>query len=723
MKLLTLLVFSFALLIGFSQRQSTVNLADWNALKTISAEYSKTGTIDASKLLRYPVYKINSDYYVSVFGKTVENPDWVNADAIGILKGTTIAGVTTMKVPLSEFAAFNFADIYSYVELPGKIEPLLDKAVKDTHADSVQHGINLPEAFTGKDVFIGVTDWGFDYTQPMFYDTLLQASRIYAAWDQYKTVGNTPANYSYGVEYNTSAELLAAGSDTANIYSYHTHGTHCAGIAGGSGAGTVYRGFAFESQYLFATFLIDAASVIDAFSWMKEKADAEGKRLVISMSWGLTYMGTLDGNSLLSQVIGQLSDQGVVFVAAAGNNSGVNFHIKKTFNNDSFTSCVNFYSYAANQYMWGQSVSMWGEENKPFSAGFTVATSTGTPLVSTPLYSTATQQPYLDSMLVTGQDTIFFNLASENSNPLNNRPDMRLRVKCTNTALRILLNSAAVAGTVHYWNVVELTTGVGNWGLAFTNLGSSGINGDDQYAVGEPGCSPDLITVAAYSSGYTNSQGNPAGGAWASFSSKGPLYTEVMKPDIAAPGVSVASSISSFTDAAYTPIASVTFNSVDYDFARLSGTSMATPCVAGIAALILDANPWLTAADVKTIIKTTARTDNNTGSITAPGSVKWGMGKINAYAAVVMALNTLSVEEFNANNWVIVYPNPASDAATILLPEQQAAEMVSVYSINGTKCDAALTGNTLDCSALSAGTYTVEVVSNGMIYRTRFVKD
>lgn len=723
MKLLTLLVFSATILTGFSQRQSAVNQVDWDALKTISTAYKKSGKVEPAQLVRYPVYKIHSEYYVSIYGKTVDNPSWSNAEAIGVVKGATVGGVATMKIPLSEFATFNFADIYSYVELPAKIEPLLDKAVKDTHADSVQHGINLPDAFTGKDVFIGVTDWGFDYTQPMFYDTLLQATRIYAAWDQFKTVGNTPANYNYGVEYNTPTELLAAGSDTANIYSYHTHATHVAGIAGGSGIGTVYRGFAFESQFLFATFLVDAASVIDAFSWMKEKADLEGKRLVINMSWGLYYMGTLDGSSLLSQAIGQLADEGVVFVAAAGNNSGVNFHIKKTFANDNFTSRVNFYSYSANQYMWGQSVSMWGEENKPFSAGFTVTNSGGVPLVSTPMYATDTQQPYLDSMLITGQDTIFFNLASENSNPLNNRPNMRLRVKCTNTNLRIMLNSAAVDGTVHYWNVTELTTGVGNWGEAFSNLGSTGINGDDKYGIGEPGCSPDLITVAAYNSGYTNSQGNPAGGAWASFSSVGPLYNEVIKPDISAPGVNVASSISSFTDAAYTAIASVTFNSVDYDFGRLSGTSMATPCVTGIVALILDANPWLTADQVKTIIKTTARTDNNTGAITAPGSTKWGMGKINAYAAVVLALNTLSIEEFESNNWVIVYPNPTTEAATILLPEQQAAEGVSIYSVNGTKCNATLNGNTLDCSSLSAGTYTVEVVSNGNVYRTRFVRN
>ena len=63
----------------------------------------------------------------------------------------------------------------------------LDKAVKDVRADSVHLGLgNLPEGYYGNDVIVGVTDWGFDYTSPVFYDTALQQTRIIAAWDQYK---------------------------------------------------------------------------------------------------------------------------------------------------------------------------------------------------------------------------------------------------------------------------------------------------------------------------------------------------------------------------------------------------------------------------------------------------------------------------------------------------------------------------------------------------------
>ncbi|MFM7662066.1 MAG: S8 family serine peptidase, partial [Bacteroidota bacterium] len=138
-----------------------------------------------------------------------------------------------------------------YVELSQKNQPTLEKALKDTRADSVHLGIGLPEGYTGKDVYIGVTDWGFDYTSPMFYDTALQETRIVAAWDQFKLSGPAPVGFVYGTEYNTPSSLITAGCDTSNIYSYSTHGSHVAGIAGGSGAGTPNRGMAFESKFLF----------------------------------------------------------------------------------------------------------------------------------------------------------------------------------------------------------------------------------------------------------------------------------------------------------------------------------------------------------------------------------------------------------------------------------------------------------------------------------------
>ena len=155
---------------------------------------------EVSKQLQnaYPIYNINGRWYLSMLGRCnaqfkAEELEWQR-----ILFQKPIAGLLSLKVPLQKLAALKQLKGMDYLEIAGRISPNLDKAVKDLRADSVHAGIGLPQGYAGKDVFIGVTDWGFDYTHPVFYDTLQQQHRIYAAWDQFKTSGPAPNGFSYG---------------------------------------------------------------------------------------------------------------------------------------------------------------------------------------------------------------------------------------------------------------------------------------------------------------------------------------------------------------------------------------------------------------------------------------------------------------------------------------------------------------------------------------------
>ncbi len=725
MKHLLLLTIVFTTGLLFGQTQSASNQMRWDKLTKYSSTFKNSTGASQAIIDGFPVYKIGGIWYVSLYGKRRSDCNWNLINENNILLGSSVGDITTMKVPLEGLNAVDFSQFYSYLEIPGKIVPQLDRAVKDTRADSVQMGINLPSAFTGKDILIGVTDWGFDYGHPMFYDTLLTQSRIYAAWDQYKQVGSLPQGQTYGVEYNTPAELAAAESDTANIYNYHTHGSHVAGIAGGSGAGSVFRGFGFESQYLFTTFYIDQASAIDAFVWMKDKAEAAGKRLVVNMSWGVYYnqMGSLDGFSLLSQAIDELSaTNDVVFAGAAGNNNGTNFHIQRTFNNNSFRSLVGFYPYASNPNMWGECITAWGGQGYVFDLKFSVHNNLGTELGSSPIYS-CYNTGYTDTILVVGNDTIVYNVSTETTNPLNGRANIQMRIRSLNANNRIVITSSAVDGTVHYWNLPELTNGAGNFGQTFSSYGTNSVGGDSYYAIGEPGCTNSVITVAAYSSSYVNGSGNTVGGAPAAFTSIGPLHNGTMKPDISAPGVSVTSSISSYTDAAYTSVASIDFNNKTYDFAKFSGTSMATPCVAGIVSLILDANPYLSSEQVKNIIKTTARLDSYTGNIVAPGDTKWGMGKINAYAAVQLAINTVGTDEQSSIVPFVLYPNPSSKELHLLNINELEVSELSILSLDGKVVQPILTIDTIDVSELPNGIYFLRIHTETQTYTIPFSKN
>jgi hypothetical protein len=717
-----LLVFLISLISIFSYGQGKLSSKDRNEIHQLIKSISKNnGQPTELQLNLLPIQKINNTYYLNFLGKINSNFDQACLKEKNWITGKAIGNIASVKVSLSDLAFVESIDEFDYLEIAGKIRNQLDKAVVDMRADSVQLGIGLPEGYTGKDVYIGITDWGFDYSSPMFYDTALQQTRIIAAWDQFKTSGPAPNGFDYGTEYNTSASLIAAGSDTANIYSYATHGTHVAGIAGGSGAGTPNRGVAFESKLLFVTFLVDVAAVLDAWEWMYQKAQADGKRLVVNMSWGLYHFGTLDGTSLLSQAISAYSDLGVVFANSAGNNGNVNFHIKKTFNNETIKSKIDFYSYASNPNMWGQSIHAWGEPGQSFSNGIIVANSSNVTLIESPLYSTDTTNSYIDTFLVAGQDTIWYNISADSAHYLNNRPTMRLRVKNTNTALKVILKSSANAGTVHYWNVTELTNDVGNWGMPFSTAGSGTIAGDNLNGISEPSCSDDVISVAAYASQYQTSGTATAGGAIASFSSYGPRYDGVMKPDIAAPGVNVISSMSSFTDAAFTSQGSVDFNGRTYHFAKLSGTSMASPMVAGVSALILDANPYLSAQQVKDIIMQTARQDNFTGVIPPEGSNRWGAGKINAYAAVKLAVETVGIENPPVELMWSVFPNPVMNELHFTIVEEL-PKSVEIFDAIGNYFEKPIINGKVFVSDLSPGQYFIRILIDGKVQQDKFIK-
>lgn len=717
-----LLFFLILSALRFTYSQVKLDALDRDDLKLIQSKLSKQNwEANEAQLERYPITKIKQKFYFSFLGKINQQFNPQNLSDLGVMVGKPIGSVVSLKVPLNQLATITSLPGLESMQIAAKIENLLDKAVTDIRADSVHAGIGLPQGYTGKDVYIGVTDWGFDYTSPMFYDTTLSESRIIAAWDQFKTSGPSPIGFNYGTEYTSPQTLLAAESDTSNIYNYSSHGTHVAGIAAGSGAGLAYRGVAFESKLLFVTFTFNVASVLDAWEWMYQKALADGKRLVINMSWGIYHFGTLDGTSLLSQAITAYTDLGVIFVNSGGNNGNVNFHLKKTFSNDVLKSKIDFYDYNANANMWGQSIHSWGEVGNNFSNGIIVTNSAGLVLVESPYYATNNTPSYIDTFIVAGLDTVWYNISADAVHPLNNKPQMRLRVKNTNTSLKILLKSTADTGTVHYWNLTELTNDVGNWGMPFSTSGSGTSAGNNLNGISEPACSDDVITVAAYASQYSASNGTLVGGGIASFSSIGPRYDGAMKPDISAPGVAVISSISSYTDAAFTSSGSVNFNGRTYHFAKFSGTSMSAPMVAGVAALILDANPYLSARQVKEIIMETARQDNITGIIPVEGSTRWGAGRVNAYAAVKLALQTIGIEEPANDLMWSVFPNPVANELHFTIVEEL-PKQAEIVNLKGQANLRAIINGKLNVSDLSPGNYFIRLQIKGKIEQLQFTK-
>jgi serine protease AprX len=142
--------------------------------------------------------------------------------------------------------------------------------------------------------------------------------------------------------------------------------------------------------------------------------------------------------------------------------------------------------------------------------------------------------------------------------------------------------------------------------VAAGNYGRLSLNGSNGYGtVTAPGNDPYVLTVGATKS---NGSPYPAAETVASYSSKGPTtYDHVVKPDMLAPGNAIVSLAArgATLEASY-PGDVITGSDGNNDYFKLSGTSMATPAVAGAAALLLQEQSTLTPDQVKARLMKTA---------------------------------------------------------------------------------------------------------------------
>src|SRR4051794_24281970 len=120
------------------------------------------------------------------------------------------------------------------------------------------------------------------------------------------------------------------------------------------------------------------------------------------------------------------------------------------------------------------------------------------------------------------------------------------------------------------------------------------------------------------------------GDQMASFSSRGPDKTvpDVLKPDLAAPGVDILAAVNSTN-----PLS-------DPEYGILSGTSMATPHMTGAAALIRAVHSTWTPADIQSALMTTAKTSvTENGKLVGPFSRGAGRADLTKAALAGLVLN------------------------------------------------------------------------------------
>jgi minor extracellular serine protease Vpr len=700
-KLLLLLALLNGSMPSFAQRNSnTPQLSAFTRLYLNTAQQTKEKT----GLLPGYVYKsIKGKTYISAFIKVLPGFDEASLSSLGVFIGTRAGNIRTVQIPLEQLTAVTKIAGISHIDLDAPVYPLLDAARKSTKADSAQLVTAMPMPLTGKNVLVGIIDAGFDFNHPTLYDTAHASYRVKKVWTQ-KIDGTPPAGFAYGNDMSDPYIIRASGYDTAIT----SHGTHVTGIAAGSGYGSAgnnrFRGIAYESDMAFVCIMPPpyqwaapgASDIIDGISYLFTYAASVFKPCIANLSWG-SSIGPHDGHSFFSEACDALTGPGRIFSCSAGNNGDDTIHLEKTFTtaSNSVSTFVTFSEFldSANQKTW---LDVWGDTAKSFCInvklynGATAIDSTGNICISD------TSRSY--ALIGSDGDTCYVTV-SMSATEYNGKPHAFLTFHSL-VPDNVCLTVSGTSGTVNMWQGYVFPP-TGYYG-ALRKLGYPwAVSGDTRMTVSDYSSSFSAISVGAYTSkgNFTNISGASLGysgavvGRIAPFSSKGPIPGNRVKPDITGPGFALASGVSSF-DTSYGPtgdnysgvISTASIDGRVYPYAMAAGTSMSSPAVSGVIAMMLQLNSTLTPDSVKSIMRLTAIKDINTGTIPAAGSNTWGHGKINAYAAirhmagVVSVENTLNPDPLHC----LLYPNPSTGNFSISYHSNGSDLLtVEVYDITG----------------------------------------
>lgn len=556
--------------------------------------------------------------------------------AIGAPPDSRVGNIVTSKIAISDMERVAADPGVEAIEASAWLDNKLNVSIPEVRANLINQG-SPPTGYTGAGVIFGLVDDGIDITHADFKNAQ-NTSRILYIWDHYYN-GNPPAGFGYGVEY-TKTQI-----DAGQAYQFVNsggHGSHVAGIAVGDGsslAGNTYRGVAADADIIAVRngycdmFCYgggmppygnaDTRGSIDGLNYLLQKKTQLGKPMIVNQSQGVT-MGPHDGTTLFETAYDEMiQNDGLIICVASGNDEQHDWHGRATVSPGGSANIVVNHDTSEG----GVAVIQWEcwyRQGDQFTwrltnpGGSYLDINASYPPSQYPGYAFPGQQDTLwywttTSSAINGQGYASF--------WVQNR---RVGVQGGNWTVR-----AAAANNLPAGGVVDLYCERNQSTVTVTQgLYTDGI-------VGMPGTCTGVITVASYNT--KNSWNSLAGQQSASgytvgdisrFSSWGPRRDGAEKPDISAPGAWIMSAFAAGSDP-----------NNDYLHLRdpqdkhicFTGTSMASPHVAGAVALMLQKDPTLTPTEVKQILKDTARTDAYTGSV---WNKKFGYGKLDVKAAV-----------------------------------------------------------------------------------------
>ncbi|EEL68527.1 S8 family serine peptidase [Bacillus mycoides] len=494
----------------------------------------------------------------------------------------TVPGVAVQELIQSGVVNRVFKDYEVKVEPPVETQ----KEIQPKMADSIpQIGVDKlhAENITGKGIKVGVLDTGVDYNHPDLKDA-------------YKGGYDFVDNDANPMETTYEDWIKAGKPEYPGLVYYTNHGTHVAGTIAAqkkNNADYAVKGVAPDVD-LYAYRVLgpwgggNTAGILAGM----DKAIADGMD-VINMSLGAQTNDPLYATSV---AVNNAMLSGVATVVAAGNN-GPN---EKTL-------------------------------GSPGTAALGISVGASDAAMSIPTFSASVSNEKFENMQLLGKDfpdkledlggqslpIVFAGLgkpADFTGKDLNGKIALIQRGEITfDEKIKNAKNAGAKAVIVYNNADGQIFAYLGEGVGLIPSFRLSKADGERLKALGE-------VSFKFETLGNTKTEGDHL----ADFSSRGPVNGNYdIKPDVVAPGVSVFSTAPEYIN---DPQDGINYGNA---YVRLSGTSMASPHVAGTAALILQQHPEYTPFDVKAALMNTSDDLNGQNSV-----YEVGAGRIDAYQAV-----------------------------------------------------------------------------------------
>ena len=598
----------------------------------------------------------------------------------------------------------------------------------------------LPQAFTGKGVIAAAVDIGFDFTNPAFLNED-GTSRFVWFWDPLAPADGTD---EMGVVYSNPESILE--TECSSDAEIQNHGTYVLGSMAGNGLDGLFVGMAPQADLAGVVFPIEGwegidddfrniynadnpESVLPDECWIElyksdcpqyvdifrifKFADSVNKPCVINASTGVDCFFDYDF-SLLNNLFSDLTGPGHIIVASAGNSGGYSIYSEKEFGMPLMQDfrCVLGYDGLFTLQIRKES------DNNDCVFGLTFEDSADTLYFDTGALNNTTDSTNLAFSTI--PVSVILSVSQANGYDV-----FRFDINASD----YFDESFEKKGSIFSDAVPRMEL------LGFDSYNQVLFNDDDFFnspgrhlhTIGLPACLESVIAVGAmqcrseYMSIDSAHHLAPLGsedGQLASFSSCGPSFDGLIKPDVVAPGTYIMSTQNSFFDyETYDPgfpnqiVYKTEANGREYAISPVSGTSISSPIAAGVIALWLQADPNLTPQDIMGVLERTSHQPEPeiTG---AEKNNYYGYGEIDAYAGLLDILGlTTSVPGLSMHQ-----PQGVTfrlEGSTLYIDGMDDVS-ITVYNVNGkTVFSGRAENGMVRLPVLDAGVYAVQLGTAG----------